>query len=358
MNRIAILSQAFAGKFSSIIKQRSNPSSTIAPGIHNHNRQYRSIRLLSTLLLSLLLLLSVPALALKAYSYSFIESNIEMGFYLINNENQMAVQAETLVAALPLNLFRVPEKLVLVVAMLNILLSMAHLAFVAWDWKAGRRTQTRAFRRNALVIHTINTIMVLIALIAMSVSHKASSTFQAELIPREPNAVSPSGYRYFRYDAGTFDLETWTCELMHPDSVGEARKDYQAQCNIEVAGRMMMAPFFLAALAVTGLSVWTLVAGGEQGPSKEYIYAKDADLEMGTQPDHGKRVQVEEVELTTLQRPERQKDGRLSKIDEDGEESEETPKRESMKANVENDDNVLMKSEGADANVKKAGGSS
>lgn len=141
MNKIAPQSQAFAIKVHSIFKRRNNDSSTGVPGSHNPDRLYRSMRLLSTVSLSILLLLSIPTLALKAYSYNFIESNVEMGFYLVN-ENGMTAPGEMLVAALPLNLFRVPEKLVLVVAMLNVLLSMAHLTFVAWDWKAGRRVSS------------------------------------------------------------------------------------------------------------------------------------------------------------------------------------------------------------------------
>lgn len=368
-------SQMMASKISSIFKHRRNEPTIAVTGSYVQDSKYRLMRLLSTLSLTLLLLLSIPALALKAYSYSFIEMNVEMGFYLVNSENQMAVQGETLVAALPLNLFRVPEKLVLVVAMLNILLSTAHLAFVAWDWRSGRRvssrkstfrkasahitqTQTRAFRRNALILHTINTILVLVALIAMSVSHKASSKFQADLIPKEPNAISPSGYRYYRYDDGTFDLETWTCELMHPEAVGEARKDYHTQCDIERAGRMIMAPFFLVALAVTGLSVWALVTGSEQGPINEHIYTKDADLETGKGPEDDKHVQVTEVELATLQRPERQDDSRLSKIEEDGEEAEEAAKRLSTKAIVVGDDNTPVETEAADASSKKSENSS
>ena len=131
-----------ASKISSIFKHRSNTPTTSATGSYVQESKYRSMQLLSTLSLTLLLLLSIPALALKAYSYSFVEMNVEMGFYLVNSENQAAVQGETLVAALPLNLFRVPEKLVLVVAMLNVLLSTAHLAFIAWDWRSGRRVSS------------------------------------------------------------------------------------------------------------------------------------------------------------------------------------------------------------------------
>lgn len=188
----------------------------------------------------------------------------------------------------------------------------------------------------------------------MAVSHKASSTFKGDLIPKQPNAVTTSGFRYFRYDSGIFDLETWTCELMHAEAVGDARKDYRAQCEIEVAGRTIVAPFFLVTLAVAGLSVWAFVAGREQEPSSTHIYNKDVDLEMGRGREDGKQVQVEEVELATLQKPERQKDGRLSKIEEDGEEAEDAAKRASMKAKIEGDPSA----EDKDADAKKPEGGS
>ena len=207
-----------------------------------------------------------------------------------------------------------------------------------------------------MILHSINAILVLTALITMSVSHKASSSFKYNLIPKEPNAVSTSGYRYYRYDSGTFDLETWTCELKNTKRVGEARKDYQAQCEIEVAGRMIMVPFFLVTLAAIGLSVWALVVGGKQGPRSEHLYTKDADLEMGKGPEDGKQVQVEEVELATLDRPEKQKNGRLSKIEEDGEETEEAPKNATTAAKVEETNALLAESK--DVDVKKTDGTS
>jgi hypothetical protein len=342
MNKITSKVQAVVGK----VKRRNSTAPSAGPPPYIHDRTYRLSRILSVVLLTLLLLLSIPALTLKVYGYNFIEINGEMGFYLVNNEtpgpgegNHMG---DALVAALPHSLFRVPEKLVLVVAMLNILLSMAHLGFVAWDWKAARRvgslqpehangtltdhqTQTHSFRRNAMVLHVVNAILVLAALIGSSVAHRDSSTFDYKLIPQEPNAVSPSGYRYYRYDAGMFDLETWTCELMNAPAVGDAMKDYSAQCQIEVAARMILVPFFLATLAVTGLSIWALVVGGKQMPGSEQLYTKDVDLEVG------KQVQIEEVELDTL-RPERQVDARLSKIEEDAEEPEEVPKNASPAA--------------------------
>jgi len=138
MNRITSRVQAVIGK----VRGRNSSTPNANPPPYIHDRTYRVSRLLSVVLLTLLLLLSIPALALKVYGYNFIEINGEMGFYLVAKEapgpgegNHMG---DSLVAALPHNLFHVPEKFVLVVAMLNILLSMAHLGFVAWDWKAAR----------------------------------------------------------------------------------------------------------------------------------------------------------------------------------------------------------------------------
>jgi hypothetical protein len=189
------------------------------------------------------------------------------------------------------------------------------------------------------------------ALIALFVSHGQSSKFQPDLIPKAPNAVSPSGYRYFRYDSGYFDLETWTCELTVPKAVGEARHDYQMQCNIEVAGRTVFVPLFLVALAVAGVSIWSLVTGQKQGYQNEHIYTKDVDLETGNGSEGGKQVQVEEVELADMQR-ERQRDGRLSKIDEGGEEAEEAGKQLPTTAEVV--ETGISPAQPKDAEVKKA----
>lgn len=131
--------KTIAGRISSIFKPRNSAPPAAKPPPYNDDRHYRLLRLTSVASFTLLILLSIPALVLKAYSYSFIESNAEMGFYLVNGEIPGEPQGQILVTALPDHLFRVPEKLVLVVAMLNLLLSMAQLAFLAWDWKTGRR---------------------------------------------------------------------------------------------------------------------------------------------------------------------------------------------------------------------------
>ncbi|KAJ4344958.1 hypothetical protein N0V95_006071 [Ascochyta clinopodiicola] len=357
MNKVTPRVQAIADKISTLLKPHRNATPAVNPPPYSDDHQYRLVRLASVVSLTLLLLLSIPTLVLKAYSYSFIESNAEMGFYLADGGIQGVPKSQTLVAALPHYIFRVPEKLVLIVAMLNILLSMAHLAFVAWDWKAGRRTQTRAFRRNAVVLHIINAILVLTALIAIFVSHKASSLFDYKLIPESPNAVSPSGYKYYRYDAGTFDIETWTCELEKPDIVGEARKDYKAQCGIEVAGRTILVPFFLVAVAVAAVSICALVGGGKQESRSGHLWTKDVDLEMNKGSVDDKHLQVEEVELETLERPERRTDGRLSKIEEDEQEVEEVPNKTAVSSEtIVREPADPLSSESKDAVAKRTDG--
>ncbi|KAJ4323946.1 hypothetical protein N0V94_001590 [Neodidymelliopsis sp. IMI 364377] len=215
-------------------------------------------------------------------------------------------------------------------------------------------TRTRAFRRNIMILHIVNLVLVLTALIAVFDSHKASSSFKSENIPRTPNAVSPSGYKYFLYDSGTFDLETWTCQLQSARGVGEAREDYRKQCDIEVAGRTMMVPFFVFAFIVAGTSIWSFVIGGKQSSRNEHLWTKDADPEFGKGDADGKQVQVEEVELATLERPDRQKNGRLSKIEEDEQEVEEAPKgATTVSTKVIDEDGEARTTEGSESVTKK-----
>jgi hypothetical protein len=185
-----------------------------------------------------------------------------------------------------------------------------------------------------MILHTINAILVLSALIAIFVSHKASSLFNYDELPQTPNAVSPSGYRYYRYDSGTFDLETWTCELKNAKAAGEAREDYRKQCDIEVVGRTIVVPFSFVALVLAGMSVWAFVVAEKQGPRSEHLWTKDLDLEVGKADADGKHVKVEEVELATFERLERQKNGRLSKIEEDEQEAEEAQKEATTTSNI------------------------
>ena len=108
MEKITPRFQAFA---SLVFKRRSDMSANALPPPYVLSRRCRFERLFSLVSLTLLLMLSIPALALKAYSYSFIESNMEMGFYLVNEQTGKTME-DALVAALPLHLFRVSDPIV------------------------------------------------------------------------------------------------------------------------------------------------------------------------------------------------------------------------------------------------------
>ena len=167
--------------------------------------------------------------------------------------------------------------------------------------------------------------MLLIAMISIFLTNSTSSRFRLEDIPEQPNAVSPTGFRYYRYDVGTFDLETWSCELKDAPPIGMAREDYSKQCMIEIAGKTIMVPFFIMGLAVAGVSIWGFVSMGKTPGGDEQLWTKDMELEMGNTDSDDKGFKVEEVELEAVDTAPRPKDGRLSKIEEDETEESEDP---------------------------------
>jgi hypothetical protein len=86
---------------------------------------------------------------------------------------------------------------------------------------------------------------------------------------------------FFRYNIGTFDLETWSCELKDVRGASMVQDDYAKQCYVEVAGRAIMIPFVIFAWAVAAVSIWGLVGGGRRGPDGERVKTEDVSLEMG-----------------------------------------------------------------------------
>jgi hypothetical protein len=188
-----------------------------------------------------------------------------------------------------------------------------------------QQTQTPTVRRNAMTLHIVNACMLLIAMISIFFTNATSSRFRIEDIPEQPNAVSPTGFRYYRYDAGTFDLETWSCELKDAPPIGMAREDYSKQCMIETAGKTIMIPFFIVGLAVAGVSIWGFISMGKTTTGDEQLWTKDMELEMGKVDSDDKGFKVEETELEVVDTVPRFKDGRLSKIEEDETEESEDP---------------------------------
>src|SRR5437763_1569603 len=95
---------------------------------------------------------------------------------------------------------------------------------------------TRSFYAVFLVL-----LVILFALISIYVTHKSSSSFSERYVNRKADRSSSDDG--MRYNIGTFDLETWSCELKSVDGARMVWEDYGKQCAIEMAGRDMMIPF-------------------------------------------------------------------------------------------------------------------
>jgi hypothetical protein len=267
---------------------------------------HRISRVLYSILLSLLIGIAIPVIALKTITYIFIEDNRETGFMFDTRERDGQPVVQTVMAALPQMLYTMPAKLTLIAAAISLVLATAHLGFVGVDWKKGKRvrnslyltceasklgtnvkqTQSYAFRRNIMFLHIVNAIIVLFALVSIYATRSSTSHFRtgyADFRATHLNETASiqESMSFFRYNIGRFDLETWACELKDVKGADDVREDYDIQCKIEVAGRAIMVPFFVVAVLVAGVGIWGLVGGGRRGPDGERMKTEDVGLEMG-----------------------------------------------------------------------------
>jgi len=269
---------------------------------------HRIARLLYSISLSLLLIIAVPVIALKALTYSFIEDNRMTGFEFLTTRRNGDPGEVIIMAALPRMLYAVPAKLAIISGTVSICLAAAHLGFVFTDWKKGNRvrlllhktedrfqltfiqTQSYAFRRNIMFLHITNAILVLFALVSIYVTHKNTSHFREGFVNFRASRMNDTASTststqqspaFFRYNFGTFDLETWACELADVEGAGMVREDYGMQCGIEIAGRAVMIPFVVVAWWVAAIGRWGFVGGGRRGPDGERMKTDEVGLEMG-----------------------------------------------------------------------------
>ena len=135
-----------------------------------------------------------------------------------------------------------------------------------------------------MFVHIINAILVLFSLIAIYVTNNSSSHFRNSYVVQRASSMRDapaSSELVFRYDIGTFDLETWSCEMKGVAGASMVQDDYAKQCAIETAGRAILAPFVLAAWSVAAVSIWGFIEGGRKGPDGERMRTEEAGVEMG-----------------------------------------------------------------------------
>ena len=140
------------------------------------------------------------------------------------------------------------------------------------------QTQAYAFRRNTMFLHFSNSVIILLALVSLYVTHKSSSHFSERYINNK--AERPSSEDGMRYNRGTFDLETWSCELRSVNGARMVQEDYARQCVIEMAGRATVIPFLIVGWALAALSIWQMI-GGARDADGERMKTDQIELEMG-----------------------------------------------------------------------------
>jgi hypothetical protein len=129
-------------KVTSIFHLRTRASPVFNQPLNTNSCPHHRIsRLLYSIFLTLLLIIAIPVITLKAMTYSFIEDNRMMGFSFETTEKDGEPGETIVMAALPKMLYPVPAKLALVAAAISILLGMAHVSFVGTDWKNGKRVR-------------------------------------------------------------------------------------------------------------------------------------------------------------------------------------------------------------------------
>jgi len=128
-----------------------------------------------------------------------------------------------------------------------------------------------------MFLHFGNSIVVLLALVSISVTHKSTSQFRERYI----NYVAdrPSSMDGMRYRIGTFDLETWSCELSTVNGARMVWEDYGRQCVIETAGRGLLICFMVVACALAGLSIWGMIS--KRDAHGDRIRTEQVEVEMG-----------------------------------------------------------------------------
>lgn len=139
------------------------------------------------------------------------------------------------------------------------------------------QTQAYAFRRNMMFLHFGNSILILFALVSIYITHKSSSHFREGYANNK--AERPSSDDGMRYNIGTFDLESWSCELKTVEGARMVWEDYGKQCSIEMAGRGVMIPFLIVGWMLCGMSIWQMI-GCKRDADGERIKTEQVELEM------------------------------------------------------------------------------
>lgn len=145
MKKVEFKLPPIADKVTSLFQPQKKATPMFNRPLANGCPHHRISRLLHVVFLTLLILISIPVITLKALTYSFIEDNRDTGFVFETTEENNESGISVVMAALPRMLHHAPAKLALVAAVLSVFLGIAHLGFVCMDWRSGKRVSTLSF---------------------------------------------------------------------------------------------------------------------------------------------------------------------------------------------------------------------
>lgn len=146
-----------------------------------------------------------------------------------------------------------------------------------------------------MFLHFSNSILILFSLVSIFITNKSTSHFRERYIMRQADRASdspinPSTLNFtnpttaandgIRYNRGTFDLETWACELKDVAGARAVWSEYKKQCDIEMAGRAIVVPFMVVAFLIAGACIAQMMRCRRDADG-ERIKTEDVGLEMG-----------------------------------------------------------------------------
>jgi hypothetical protein len=134
-----------------------------------------------------------------------------------------------------------------------------------------------------MFLHFSNSILVLFSLVSIFITNKSSSHFRSRYIMRKAdrsNAFGSSDNDGIRYNIGTFDLETWSCELKNVEGARAVWSEYERQCQVETAGRVIAVPFVVASFLIAGACIAQMMRCRRDADG-ERMKTEDVGLEMG-----------------------------------------------------------------------------
>lgn len=138
MEKIKLNLQSLLAKIKSLVRSKQH----VSPGFNqsldaNSCPHHRNARRLYSASLLTLFIMALLVITLKGMTYSFFEDNGMTGFVFETTTGENAGEKIDM-AALPLMLYTLPTKLIIIIAAISLSVAGAHLGLVIVDWKSGK----------------------------------------------------------------------------------------------------------------------------------------------------------------------------------------------------------------------------